>query len=107
MPTWRIDLKESVIKDLRALGQKAGRSVLKEAVDRLGADPLAESRHLKTLRPNPVAQRELRLFGKYRVLFNVHPRRRRVTIVLVGEKRGEALIVQSRRYIQHESHSPE
>jgi mRNA-degrading endonuclease RelE of RelBE toxin-antitoxin system len=102
---WQVDLKESVIEDLRALGRKAGRSVLKEAVDRLGVDPLAET--LKTLRPNRVAQRELRLFGKYRVLFNVHPRRRHVTIVLVGEKRSEALIVQGRRYTQHESHSPE
>jgi len=32
---------------------------------------MAETKSLKTLRPNSVAQRELRLFGRYRVLFNI------------------------------------
>jgi hypothetical protein len=68
---WTVTLKESVIKDLRWFGCKDGRRLLNTAVARLRADPLAESRHLKTLPPNPVAQRELRLFGKYRILFNV------------------------------------
>lgn len=100
-------LKESVVDDLRALGRKEGRAVLKAAVARLAADPLAQSRHLKTLRPNPVAQRELRLFGRYRVLFVVERPERRVTVVLVGEKRGEALLVQGRRFTAHESHPAE
>lgn len=56
---------------------------------------------MKTLRPNPVAQRELRLFGRCRVLFNVNRPQQRVTIVLVGEKRGNALIVQGRRFTEH------
>jgi len=94
-----------VIGDLQALGRKAGRLVLKEATARLRADPLAETRHLKTLRPNSVAERELRLFGKYRVLFNVRRQQHQVTIILVGEKRGETLIVQGRRFTEHESHS--
>jgi hypothetical protein len=47
---------------------------------------------MKTLRPNPVAQRELRLFGKYRVLFNVDQENEKVTIMLVGEKRGNSLL---------------
>lgn len=62
---------------------------------------------MKTLRPNSVAERELRLFGKYRALFNVHRQKRQVTIVLVGEKRGETLIVQGRRFTEHESHPAE
>jgi hypothetical protein len=103
-----VTLKESVIADLRALGPSRGRAVLKAAVARLAADPLAATRHMKTLRPNPVAQRELRLFGKYRVLFVVEPGKRRVTIVLAGEKRGDTLLVQGRRFTGHnESHSPE
>ena len=96
-----------MIRDLRALGRRAGRLVLKAATARLRADPLAETRHLKTLRPNSVAERELRLSGRYRVLFNVHRQQRQVTIVLVGEKRGETLIVQGRRFTEHESHSAE
>ena len=101
MPRWRVVLKESAIDDLRALGRKPGRAVLKEATRRLEADPLAETRHMKTLRPNAVAQRELRLFGRHRVLFNADRPQRRVTIVLAGEKRGDALIVQGRRFTAH------
>jgi prevent-host-death family protein len=65
---WRVRLKESVIEDLRWFGRKDGRLLLKLAEKRLAANPLAETRNMKTLRPNPVAQRELRLFGKYRLL---------------------------------------
>ena len=107
VPAWRVALKESVIRDLEVLGRKSGRLVLKAATARLQADPVAETQHLKTLRPNPVAERELRLFGRYRVLFNVLRKQRQVTIVLVGEKRGETLIVQGRRFRAHESHSAE
>jgi hypothetical protein len=55
-----------------------------------------------------VAQRELGIFGKYRVLFNVDGADEVVTIVLVGEKRGESLLVQGEEYTEHhESHPPE
>lgn len=70
-------------------------------------DPLATMRHLKSLRPNPVAQRDLRLCGRYRVLFTVDEAETTVTIVLVGEKRGNSLYVQGERFIAHEGRSPE
>lgn|SRR5487761_1729575 len=97
-----VNLKESVIDDLRSLGSKEGRRLLKEAEKRLSADPLAETRNLKTLRPNPVAQRELRLFGKYRILFNVEAAESMVTIVLAGEKRGNSLFVRGEEFKEHE-----
>jgi hypothetical protein len=53
---------------------------------------------METLRPNPVARRELRLFSKYRVRFNVDRGAKVVTVVLVGEKRGDARIVQGREF---------
>ncbi len=59
-----------------------------------------------SLRPNPVAGRELRLFGKYRVLFNVDEPARVVTIVLVGEKRGDALVVQGEEFTGHHEADP-
>jgi mRNA-degrading endonuclease RelE of RelBE toxin-antitoxin system len=107
MPRWTVRLKPSAIDDLRALGSKQGRLVLKQAVARLAEDPMAETRHLKTLRPNPVAERELRLFGNYRVLFSVDKAGAVVTIVLVGEKRGNSLYVQRKRFSVHESRSTE
>ena len=106
MTGWHVLLKESVVDDLRALGPKPGRALLKAATRRLAADPLAETRQMKTRRPNSVAQRELRLLGKHRVLFNIDRLQRRVTIVLVGEKRGDALIVQGRRFTAHHESDP-
>lgn len=98
---------ESVIDDLRALGRKQSRAVLKQATARLSSDPRATTRHLKSLRPNPVAHRELRLLGRYRVLFRVDEAEMTVTIVLVGEKRGNSLYVQGKRFTAHESRSTE
>jgi mRNA-degrading endonuclease RelE of RelBE toxin-antitoxin system len=103
---WRVELKESVIDDLRWFGKRDGKQLLKEALRRLEQDPLLESRQMKTLRPNPVADRELRLFGKYRVLFNVDEASRLVMIVLVGEKRGQVLIVQGQEFTEHHESNP-
>jgi len=103
---WRVVLKESVIADLRWFGRTDGRLILKEADKQLAADPALETRYMKRLRPNPIAQRELQVFGRYRVLFNVDESEREVTIVLVGEKRGSALIVQGKEYIAHHEGDP-
>jgi mRNA-degrading endonuclease RelE of RelBE toxin-antitoxin system len=104
---WTVTLKDSVIDDLRWFGKKDGHLLLKESEQRLSEDPLLESGNMKTLRPNPVAQRELRLFGKYRLLFNVDQEREEVTIILVGEKRGNSLIVQGEEFTSHESDTSE
>src|SRR5262249_31048261 len=103
---WSVELKESVLDDLRWFGKKSGCQLLKAALQRLGQDPLSETRQMKTLRPNPVAGRELRLFGKYRVLFRVDEAAQVVTIVLVGEKRGEALLVQGEEFTEHHESDP-
>ncbi len=105
--SWTIELKESVIDDLRWFGTRDGRMLLKEAEQHLSSDPLLESRNMKTLRPNPIAQRELRLFGKYRILFNVDEANEEVTIILIGEKRGNSLLVQGKEFTGHESDTTE
>ncbi|HEV3144628.1 MAG TPA: hypothetical protein VGZ47_12135 [Gemmataceae bacterium] len=106
--SWKVTIKDSVIDDLRWFGRKQGRKVLKEAEKKLSQNPHEESRNMKTLRPNRVAQRELRLFGKYRILFNVDDETSTVTIVLAGEKRGDILLVQGEEFEgHHESDSVE
>ena len=103
---WSVELKESVIEDLRWFGKKDGRQLLKEALRRLAEDPLAETRQMKTLRPNPLARREARLFGKYRVLFNIDEPTQVVAIVLIGEKRGNALLVRGEEFTGHHETDP-
>jgi mRNA-degrading endonuclease RelE of RelBE toxin-antitoxin system len=105
---WTVTVKESAIEDLRWFGKAEGRLILKEAEKILGANPLVESRNLKTLRPNKFAEKELRLLGKFRVLFNVGHKKKTVDIVAVGEKRGESLVVQGEEFTEHhESHRTE
>jgi mRNA-degrading endonuclease RelE of RelBE toxin-antitoxin system len=104
--SWTVTLKESVVDDLRWFGRKDARILLSEAVTRLSKLPLAETRSTKTLRPNPVAQRELRLFGRYRVLFNVDTKTKEVTIVLIGEKRGNGLFVRGQEFTAHDESNP-
>lgn len=105
---WTVDVKEAALAHLQWFGKKTARQLLAKAIDILGKDPLAESRNLKSLRPNPIAQKELRLFGNYRVLFNVDGETDTVTIILVGEKRGERLLVMGKEFnAHHESHSTE
>jgi mRNA-degrading endonuclease RelE of RelBE toxin-antitoxin system len=89
--------------DLRHLGRKNERLIMKELerLAPLAADPDFETRNLKTLRENAVAQRELRLWGKVRVLFNIDVERRTVILVVVGLKRRAALIVRGREYHMH------
>ncbi len=103
---WTVSVKKSVVEDLRWFGKKDGRVLLREASLRLSADSITEQRNVKTLRPNPVAQREIHLFGKYRVLFNVDEDAREVTIVLVGEKRGDSLIVRGEEFTAHHESDP-
>lgn len=98
---WTVEFKASVIDDLRWFGRKEGRVLLTAIEERLGADPLAETRNMKTLRRNPAAQRELRLFGKYRALFNVELEAELVTVVLFGEKRGRSLFVRGEEFTAH------
>jgi len=105
---WHVTVSESALDDVRWFGKKQGRWILRELDQQLSADPVTATRNLKILRFNPVAQRELRLAGKYRVLFNVDEKALSVSIVLVGEKRGNRLIVRGEEFeAHHESDSAE
>lgn len=68
-------------------------------------EPTAGSRRIKPMHPNPVAAWELRL-GDYRILYDVDDDPPVVTVQVIGEKRGNRLIVQGQEYTLHESRRP-
>jgi mRNA-degrading endonuclease RelE of RelBE toxin-antitoxin system len=103
---WTVEVKEAAVRHLQWFGKKTGRKLLETALKHLERDPLAHSKILKTLRPNPVADRELRLFGKYRVLFSIAEEERLVTVILVGEKRGNRLLVLGEEFSEHHESNP-
>ncbi len=68
---------------------------------RLQDQPTIASTAVKALRPNPLAGYELRL-GDFRVLYNVDEDNSEVTIVAVGQKRGNKLIVEGEEFYGHQ-----
>lgn len=98
---WNVEIKEAALEHLRWFGKKVGRKLLVASLEQLQRDPLAETKNQKTLRPNRIAQRELRIFGKYRVLFSVDEEDRSVTVILVGEKRANRLLVAGEEFNEH------
>lgn len=101
MSAWTVKLNDSAQRDLRTFSRPVARRLWNSAVQRLKADPTAWSRHLKPLRPNGVASFELRLFGKYRILFEIDEQTREVQIECIGEKVRCLLFVQGKPFVEH------
>ena len=73
-------------------------------LSRLVHQPTAPTRAIKRLRPNPLADFELRA-GDLRVLYNVKDDE--VIILIVGRKVGNKLIVEGEEFHGHQDHSAE
>jgi mRNA-degrading endonuclease RelE of RelBE toxin-antitoxin system len=58
---YEVEFAESVQEHLRALTARERALVLDAVENQLGHRPLAETRHRKPLRPNPIAPWELRI----------------------------------------------
>lgn len=83
------------------------RRILQEAVGvRLVHEPTKESRAIKRLRPNLIAEFELRV-GDLRAMYAVDLTNQEVIIGVVGEKRGNKLFVEGREYNDHKSDESE
>jgi mRNA-degrading endonuclease RelE of RelBE toxin-antitoxin system len=87
--------------NLRWFSAYSQRIILDGVELHLQHQPMRTSRRIKSLRPNPIAGWELRL-GDYRVLFDVDKIKQNVIIQIVGEKRGNRLLVQGKEYAEHE-----
>ena len=78
---------------------------LKAAIQsRLRHQPTSTSNAIKKLRPNSLAEFELRA-GNLRVLYNVEGDQ--VIILVVGKKQGNKLLVAGKEYHGHQDHPTE
>ena len=76
--------------------------ILQEAIrSRLFHEPAKESRAIKQLRPNSIADFELRV-GDLRAMYAVDSVNQEVIIGVVGEKRGHNLFAEEPEYQDHE-----
>ncbi len=102
---YSINITDGAGADLGMLSTYARRIVFDGLGLHLRHRPTQGTRRIMPLRPNPVASWELRL-GDYRVLYDVEEESRTVTVLVVGEKRGNRFYVQGREFTSHESDRP-
>ena len=94
---FQIELTPDAIDDLRLLRKYDQRRVVAEIESQLQDQPDHETRHRKRLRPNQLAEWELRV-GDFRVFYDVDSTGALVKIEAVGEKRGNKLIIHGEEY---------
>ena len=87
-----IEFDPDALEDLRSLRKFEQKQVLDGIEIQLRHDPNVETRNRKRLRPNEIAEWELRV-GQLRVFYNVHTADLIVRIEAVGIKAGNLLFI--------------
>jgi mRNA-degrading endonuclease RelE of RelBE toxin-antitoxin system len=101
---FRITITDEAERQLRSLPAREQR-VLEAAIQaRLVNQPTTVSRAVKRLRPNPLAEFELRA-GDLRVLYNVEGNE--VVLLIVGRKVGNTLVVDGEEFRGHQDNPPD
>src|SRR5262250_2598472 len=95
---YRISVTEDADRQMRALSVRHQRILEAAILARLEHQPSVETKAVKRLRSNPLAQFELRA-GTLRALYNVEGDE--VVILIVGRKVGNKLIVEGEEFHGH------
>ncbi len=101
---YRIAITREAEAQLNALPARERRIVEAAVLARLLDQPRSEARAIKKLRPNPMAEYELRV-GDLRLLYNVEGHE--VVILIVGRKIGNTLVVGGEEFHGHQADPPE
>ena len=94
---FRITFTPEAIEDLRWFIKVDRKSIMEEIETQLRCEPAVETRNRKRLRPNQLAEWELR-FGGFRIFFDVEEENRLIQVIAVGYKEGSRLIIRGREY---------
>ena len=89
---FKIDFSREAFEDLRALKKSDQVQIVAVIRSQLRYQPNVVTRNRKRLRPNEVAQWELRV-GKFRILYNVDDRDLSVVVEAVAFKVGNVFFV--------------
>jgi mRNA-degrading endonuclease RelE of RelBE toxin-antitoxin system len=101
---FRITITEDAEAQMKALPVREQRNLEAAIVARLRDQPTTTTKAIKRLRPNPLAEFELRV-GDLRVLYNVEESE--VVLLIVGRKIGNKLIVAGEEFHGHRNHPAE
>jgi mRNA-degrading endonuclease RelE of RelBE toxin-antitoxin system len=103
---YRITISEVATSQLEFLPVRDQRIIEAGVLARLPLAPSVLSKAIKRLRPNSVAEFELRI-GDFRVLYNVEEAVQEVVLLIVGRKVGNSLFVGGEEFHEHRSNPPE
>ncbi|MBI3362588.1 MAG: type II toxin-antitoxin system RelE/ParE family toxin [Chloroflexi bacterium] len=93
---YEIEFTPEALKDLKSLGKSEQREVIEAIESQLKHEPTVETRNRKKLRPNDVAEWELRI-GRFRVFYNVDDAVHVVSIEAIGFKVGSQLFIRGEK----------
>jgi len=94
---YEIQYTVEAIEDLK-LYRKRDRQLIVDQIDeQLSHEPSQETRNRKRLRPNRVAEYELRI-AKFRIFYDVDENEKVVKIVAIGHKEGGCLFIRGKEY---------
>jgi mRNA-degrading endonuclease RelE of RelBE toxin-antitoxin system len=94
---FRIELTPGAIDDLESMRTFDQRRVVAAMEAQLAHEPTRETRNRKRLRPNDLAEWELRVEA-YRVFFDVLADDEIVKVVAIGLKHGNDLFIHGEKY---------
>lgn len=92
-----IDIIDDAIEDMRIFREYDRRRIFDGIEAQLSRQPAVKTRNRKPLRANPLAEWELRL-DRFRVFYNVDTINAIVTVIAVGEKQSERLLIRGVEY---------
>ena len=94
---YEIRFTPEAIKDLKSLRKPEQKEALDGIESQLAHEPSVETRNRKRLRPNKLAEWELRV-GDLRVFYDVDEQVKIVKVEAVGRKEGNALFIHGEEY---------
>jgi mRNA-degrading endonuclease RelE of RelBE toxin-antitoxin system len=92
-----IELTPEAVEDIRLLRKFDMERVINGIETQLKFQPMQETRDRKRLRPNKMAEWELRI-DKFRVFYDVNQENKSVKVEAVGYKKGNRLFIHGEEY---------
>lgn len=97
MPRFTVDFTQEALECLSFLRKHEQVAVLDAIEEQLASELLTETRNRKPLRPNELAQWELRV-GHLRVFYNVDVESATVTVVAIGWKEHNKYYIRGKEF---------
>jgi mRNA-degrading endonuclease RelE of RelBE toxin-antitoxin system len=94
---YEVEYTIDAIEDLKFYRKHERQLIVDQIDEQLSQEPTHETRNRKRLRPNRVAEFELRI-RKFRVFYDVDENKEVVKIDAIGHKEGSRLFIRGKEY---------